>query len=103
MNCKEEIVELQVKYIEDEIEIRIESIKIELEMLHEKLKNDLNNFKNDLLMFELPIYSTELHINISKFFFIELSSQKQQINLINKKLLHYEENVKHLGIELKNK
>ena len=82
----------------------MESIKIELEMLHEKLKNDLNNFKNDLLMFELPIYIVLNYISkFLNFFFIEFSSQKQQINLINKKLLHYEENVKHLGIELKNK
>jgi hypothetical protein len=50
LNDKEETLDLQVKYIEDEIEIRIESIKIELEMLHEKLINDLKTFKSDLLV-----------------------------------------------------
>ncbi len=42
-------VDLQVKYIEQELEIRVESIKIELEKLFEKLKNDLKSIKMDIL------------------------------------------------------
>ena len=44
-----ETITLKVKYLEEEIEIRVESVKIELDKLHEKLKENLLNVKNDLI------------------------------------------------------
>ncbi len=42
---------MHIKYVEEEIEIRIESIKTELDKLHEKFKNDLQLVKNDLMRY----------------------------------------------------
>lgn len=44
-----ETIALKIRYLEEEIEIRVESIKIELDQVHDQLKKELNNVKNDLI------------------------------------------------------
>ena len=44
-----ELLEINLKYIEDEINIRIESVKIQLEEAGDKLKNELYKIKNEFI------------------------------------------------------
>ena len=44
-----ELLEINLKYIEDEINIRIESVKIQLEEAGDKLKNELCKIKNEFI------------------------------------------------------
>jgi acetolactate synthase small subunit len=43
---------LKIKFIEEEIDIRVESIKYELEQEGEKLKNKLRNMKKEIITYE---------------------------------------------------
>jgi hypothetical protein len=43
------LIGAHIKYLEDEIEIRIESLKIELELLQERFKENLNKIKNEII------------------------------------------------------
>ncbi len=48
---KYQSIELNVKYIQEEIAIRIKSAKNELEVLHEKFKNKLDQIKVDIMKY----------------------------------------------------
>ena len=46
---QKETIAVHVKYIEDELEIRVESLKIELDNYLEKFKSDLKVLKQNLI------------------------------------------------------
>ena len=52
---KESTIDAHIKYIEEEIEIRIESIKINLDELFEKFKTDLVGIKREMIEFEICV------------------------------------------------
>ena len=46
---RESTLEAHLKYLEEEIEIRIESIKINLDELYETFKKDLGEIKKEII------------------------------------------------------
>ena len=49
LESRESTIDANIKFIEEEIEIRIESIKINLDQLFEKLKKDLIGIKKEII------------------------------------------------------
>ena len=49
LESRESTIDAHIKYIEEEIEIRIESIKNNLDELFEKLKKDLIGIKKEII------------------------------------------------------
>ena len=49
LESRESTIDANIKFIEEEIEIRIESVKINLEELFEKLKKDLIGIKKEMI------------------------------------------------------
>ena len=58
---------MKIKFIEEEIDIRVESIKYELEQEGEKLKNKLRNMKKEIITYE---WTNFVWINYLKFVFL---------------------------------
>ena len=49
LESRESTIDAHIKFIEEEIEIRIESIKINLDQSFEKLKKDLIGIKKEII------------------------------------------------------